>query len=86
MTINREIVLNSGVFARVRKLTLEDLISSHCDNLWVMHLALIHRAVIFDGESWSIEKIASMELEELMPIMRAINEDINLALKSKGIA
>jgi hypothetical protein len=82
-----ELVLPSGRFARIRKVTLADLIISHNDNAMASMVGIAALTTTVDGEKLTSEQWADMEIEEAMPILKHIARSLQEALlHTKGIA
>jgi hypothetical protein len=87
MTDTIELVLPSGRFARIRKITLADMMISHSDNSMASMVGLATLTTTVDGEWLTAEQWADMEIDEAMPILRHIASSLKEALlHTKGIA
>jgi hypothetical protein len=81
-----EIVLPSGTFAYIRKPTLLDMALAEDKNIWTFQINLLALLTTFDGVAKDRAEIALMDLEEMIPLLRIVNEMVGQALKSKAIS
>lgn len=87
MTADVELVLPSGRFARVRPITVRDLIVAFDDNSLAMQAKLVALTTTIDGQPLHLEQWVEMELDEFYPIMTHIGDVLRQTLKhTKGIA
>lgn len=82
--VEREIVLPSGVFAKIRRINWIDLALANIGEPALLQLRLAQRVVTFDGEVWPLEKIMSLDVDDAIPVSELINAQILTAKKFEG--
>lgn len=88
MTTFAEIVLPSGRFASIRKITTGDIASAFQSNtgLYAMSV-LMQLTATLDGVPLTLQQVLTMEYEETLPVFRNLTKQIERATKTmEGIA
>lgn len=83
-TVDKEVVLPSGKFARIRPLTLGDLVVSYGDNSYLMFAKLASRATTIDGDCLTLDEFLEMDMNDFFLIQQIINANIMQGLATKG--
>lgn len=78
-----EIILPSGMFARVRPITVEDM--AVCGTLphFFFMASLASRITLFDGAPWTAERVLQMDYDEAAVLFGHINRSL---IKSAQLA
>lgn len=82
-----EIVLPNGTFVKLRRITWYDwLICISCSqgNMNNMPLAIAHRCCTFDGKAMSLNELHQLDIDDFMPVLKMIDDQINSSQKNKG--
>jgi hypothetical protein len=81
-----ELVLPSGRFCAIRKITWLDRINADDPNIYRMLILLACATVTIDGRAPLVDELCSMGLEEAQPIMTAIGKQLTDGFNSKAVA
>ena len=68
-----EIILPSGVFARVRPITVDDMASCASLPHFIFMASLTARITQFDGQAWTPERVLQMDYDEAAVLFGHIN-------------
>ena len=80
----KEVVLPNGKFAALtRKIMWKDIVAAYDANLAVMCSVIVCRTVTLDGEPITAEDIMEMDLENAVPLLGLIREDVEKAMSNK---
>lgn len=80
----KEVVLPNGKFAALaRKVMWSDIVTSYDENLAVMCSAIVIRTVTLDGQPITVEELMAMDLENVVPLLGLIREDVEKAMINK---
>ena len=76
-TKDKELVLPSGVFARVRSITVGDMAGSDVCSTGVFHVLLVSRITTFDGVSLTPDELAKQDYEEVAPLFVHVYKELH---------
>lgn len=80
----REVVLPSGRYARLRKLTAFDLTTCYDENAFRMMAMVMVSAVTIDDKPLDVDDLKTLDLEEAAPIYGMISEALKQAMQFHG--
>lgn len=82
-----EVVLPSGVFARIRPVLVRDVSVANAVHPACFMAALISQVVLFDGKQLTVDEVLELEYADVMPIYEVLTRAMKKAMITKsGVA
>lgn len=87
MSKEKEVALPSGKFARVRSMTVGDMIACCDANHYAMGAKLAVRCATIDGEQITLDQVLAMDFEDFAPINEVLGGFLIASMQTrKGVA